>query len=81
MELALTDLKDAVTELNDEIQNVVFEMDIRKKVATNTTLALLQRQRVRDQAPAVEAPTRVQLRDGEAALGQISHYHRCLNCR
>ncbi len=67
-QLALDELRESVKELNDEIQNMVFEMDIRKKVATNTTLALLQRQRVRDKAPAVEAPSPQLLRDG--ATGQ-----------
>lgn len=63
-EVAQVEIRYSVDELNSEIENMVFELEIRSKVASNTTVTLLQRARIRNQAPVVEFPAEQTIRDG-----------------
>ncbi len=63
-DLAVKELQRSVDELNSEIQNMVFELDVRSKVASNTTVQLLQRATQRNQAPVVESSPAQTIREG-----------------
>ncbi|MEE9493618.1 MAG: integrating conjugative element protein [Gammaproteobacteria bacterium] len=61
---AIKPLLEAVNELNDEIQNAVFEIDVRTKITSNTAVQLLRRARMREAVPVIEQPAPQTIRDG-----------------
>ena len=63
-ELAQEALRHAAEELNGEIENMVFEIDVRAKVASNTTVHLLQRARQRNTVPVMEPSPPQTIREG-----------------
>ncbi len=62
--VATAGIQETVNELNDEITNLLFEMEIRTKLASNTTTTLLRRQQGRRSLPVVEEETPRRLEDG-----------------
>ena len=63
-EVAQEEIRHSIEELNGEIENMVYELEVRQTLASNTTVALLQRMRIRNQAPVVEFPADQTIRDG-----------------
>lgn len=63
-EIAQAEIRHSVAELDSEIENMVYEIDIRQKLASNTTLQVLRRNRIRHHAPVVEFPVEQTIRDG-----------------
>ena len=61
---ALESLQLAIDELNQEIENTVFELDVRARVTSNTAVKLLQRARMRKVMPVVEQPVKQTIQDG-----------------
>jgi integrating conjugative element protein (TIGR03755 family) len=51
-------------ELEQEVDNLLFEMDVRKRVATNTTSQLLRRDKARKEIPVAEEPFENNFSDG-----------------
>lgn len=49
-------LRDYLSELEQDINNLLFEMDVRQRVATNTTSQLLRRDKARKEIPMTEEP-------------------------
>lgn len=62
--VAMDGIQETVNELNDEITNLLFEMDVRTRLASNTTTTLLRRQQGRRDAPIVEDETPRRIKDG-----------------
>jgi len=56
LEIAQDDLAPYVADLEQEIENILFEIEVRDRVASNTAVQLLMRDRVRGQVPIVESP-------------------------
>ena len=56
LEIAQEDLAPYVADLEQEIENILFEIEVRDRVASNTAVQLLMRDRVRSQVPIVESP-------------------------
>lgn len=63
-EIAQAELVQSVEELNDEIENMVFELEVNRLLASNTTVQLLSRARVRQQSPIVERLPSNTIREG-----------------
>lgn len=63
-EKAQTEIQTTIDELNGEIENMLFEMEVRKKLASNTTLSVLLRRSQRLSLPAVEDQQSQTLKDG-----------------
>lgn len=57
-------LEGYLKELEQEVDNLLFEMDIRQRVATNTTSHLLRRTKARKEIPVVEEPFENDFQDG-----------------
>lgn len=64
VEIAQTQLQEAVDELDTEMDNLLFELDVRKRLAGNTPYLLLQRQRTRSSVPLIEGYPDNRLQDG-----------------
>jgi len=45
-----------VADLEQEVENMLFEIEVRDRVASNTAVQLLMRDKVRSQVPIVESP-------------------------
>ena len=63
-EIARAELHHAVDELNGEIENMVFEMEVRQLLTSNTTVQLLNRVRMRRLAPVIEPLPSTTIREG-----------------
>lgn len=63
-EVAQAELHNAVDELNGEIENMVFEMEVRQLLTSNTTVQLLDRVRMRRLAPVIEPLPGTTIREG-----------------
>jgi hypothetical protein len=63
-EIAQAELHNAVDELNGEIENMVFEMEVRQLLTSNTTVQLLDRVRMRRLAPVIEPLPSITIREG-----------------
>lgn len=50
-EVALVEIQTTIDELNGEIESMLFEMDVRARLASNTTLPLLSRQNAKRSIP------------------------------
>ena len=64
VDVAQKQLEKAVNELNQEIGNMLFELDVRTKIASNTSSELLQRNRQRQTVPVIENQQSSTLDDG-----------------
>lgn len=62
--LATKRLEGYLGQLEKEIDSLLFEMDVRSRVATNTTSMLLERATIRKNIPVVEEPFINNLNDG-----------------
>lgn len=62
--IAQEELRPYVAELEQEIENILYELEIREKIATNTMAELIVRERVRNAVPIVESPPGSQFEDG-----------------
>ena len=62
--IAEDSLQDFVSELEQEIENLLFEMDVRKRVAGNTVSYLLMRTKARKQVPIGEEIPGTRFSDG-----------------
>ena len=56
LEIAQQDLAPFIADLEQEIENMLFEIEVRDRVASNTAVQLLMRDKVRGQVPLVETP-------------------------
>jgi len=63
-EMAQDQLQSAVDELDGEIENMVFEMEVRNLLTSNTTVQLLDRVRLRRHAPIIEPLPSTTIREG-----------------
>ena len=63
-EMAQDELQSAVDELDGEIENMVFEMEVRNLLTSNTTVQLLERVRLRRLAPVIEPMPSTTIREG-----------------
>lgn len=63
-EVAQEALNETVNELNSDIENMVFELEVNRLLASNTTVQLLARARVRQHAPIVEPLPSNDIREG-----------------
>ncbi len=57
-------LKEFIGELEKEIDNLLFEIDVRRRIATNTTSQLLMRDKIRKSVPMGEKIPATQFEDG-----------------
>lgn len=64
VDIAQNKLMKAVDELNQEIDNMLFELEVRSKIASNTSAELLNRNRQRQTVPTVESQQPSTLKDG-----------------
>jgi integrating conjugative element protein (TIGR03755 family) len=64
VDIAQTQLEKAVDELDREVDNLLFELEVRKRLAGNTPYLLLQRQRARASVPLIEGSPDNRLQDG-----------------
>ncbi|MEO0436611.1 MAG: integrating conjugative element protein [Pseudomonadota bacterium] len=55
LEIAQEQIRPYVDELEQEIENILFEMDVRQRITSNTTMQLLARDRLRSSTPIVES--------------------------
>lgn len=62
--IAEESLETYVDELTQEMENLLFEMEVRERVASNTTTFLLRRDMSRKQAPIVESAPQAHFLDG-----------------
>lgn len=62
--IAQDELKPFLSDLEQEIENLLFEMQVRDRVASNTAAQLLMRNRVRSRVPIAETPPPGNLEDG-----------------
>ena len=63
-EVMVQHIESIIAELEGEIQSMVFEIDVRDRVVSNTTVAILQRAAVRRQAPLIEEADAVRIEGG-----------------
>lgn len=56
LDIAQEDLAPFLADLEQEIENILFEIEVRDRVASNTAVQLLMRDKVRGQVPIVETP-------------------------
>lgn len=64
LQIAQEDLAPFVADLEQEIENMLFEIEVRDRVATNTAVQLLMRDKVRAQVPIVESPPASNFEEG-----------------
>jgi hypothetical protein len=64
LQIAQEDLTPFVADLEQEIENMLFEIEVRDRVATNTAVQLLMRDKVRAQVPIVESPPASNFEEG-----------------
>lgn len=62
--IAQDELSPFLADLEQEIENLLFEMEVRERVASNTAVQLLMRNRVRSTVPIVETPPPSNFEDG-----------------
>jgi integrating conjugative element protein (TIGR03755 family) len=64
VEKAQSEIETTITELNGEIENVLFEMDVRQRMAGNTTLSVMLRNNQRGALPVGEDGQEQTMEDG-----------------
>lgn len=64
LKIAQDDLAPYVADLEQEIENILFEIQVRDRIASNTAVKLLMRDKVRGKVPIVEAPPASNFKDG-----------------
>jgi integrating conjugative element protein (TIGR03755 family) len=64
LRIAQDDLAPYVADLEKDIENILFEIEVRDRVASNTAVQLLMRDKVRGKVPIVEAPPAGNFEDG-----------------
>ncbi len=64
LKIAQDDLAPYVADLEKDIENILFEIEVRDRVASNTAVQLLMRDKVRGKVPIVEAPPAGNFEDG-----------------
>ena len=62
--IAQEELAPFLADLEQEIDNLLFELEVRDRVASNTAAQLLMRNRVRSAVPMIETPPPSNLEDG-----------------
>lgn len=62
--IAQDELKPFLSDLEQDIENLLFEMEVRDRVASNTAAQLLVRNRVRSRVPIAETPPPGNLEQG-----------------
>ncbi len=62
--IAQDELAPFLADLEQEIENLLFEIEVRDRVAKNTAVQLLMRDRARSRVPVVEAPPAGNFEDG-----------------
>lgn len=62
--IAQNELKPFLSDLEQDIENLLFEMEVRDRVASNTAAQLLVRNRVRSRVPIAETPPPGNLEQG-----------------
>jgi hypothetical protein len=64
VEKAQSEIETTIDELNGEIENMLFEMDVRQRMAGNTTLSLMLRNNQRGALPVGEDGQEQTMEDG-----------------
>jgi integrating conjugative element protein (TIGR03755 family) len=64
LKIAQDDLAPYVADLEKDIENILFEIEVRDRVASNTAVQLLMRDKVRGKVPIVEVPPAGNFEDG-----------------
>ena len=64
LQIAQDDLAPYVNDLEQDIENILFEIEVRDRVASNTAVQLLMRDKVRGKVPIVEVPPAGNFEDG-----------------
>jgi len=64
LDIAQDQIRPYVDELEQEIENILFEMDVRQRIASNTTMQLLTRDRLRSSVPVLESTLESTFEDG-----------------
>ena len=64
LQIAQDDLAPYIADLEKDIENILFEIEVRDRVASNTAVQLLMRDKVRGTVPIVESPPAGNFEDG-----------------
>ena len=64
LQIAQDDLAPYIADLEKDIENILFENEVRDRVASNTAVQLLMRDKVRGTVPIVESPPAGNFEDG-----------------
>jgi len=64
LKIAQEDLAPFVADLEQDIENILFEIEVRDRIASNTAVQLLMRDTVRSRVPIVESPPAGNFVDG-----------------
>ena len=64
LQIAQDDLAPYIADLEKDIENILFEIEVRDRVASNTAVQLLMRDKVRGAVPIVESPPAGNFEDG-----------------
>ncbi|MFT6957712.1 MAG: integrating conjugative element protein (TIGR03755 family) [Halieaceae bacterium] len=64
LKIAQDDLAPYVADLEKDISNILFEIEVRDRIASNTAVQLLMRDTVRGRVPIVESPPAGNFEDG-----------------
>ena len=64
LQIAQDDLAPYIADLEKDIENILFEIEVRDRIASNTAAQLLMRDKARGQVPIVESPPAGNFEDG-----------------
>ncbi|MEM9257500.1 MAG: integrating conjugative element protein [Pseudomonadota bacterium] len=64
LEVAQEDLGEYIAELEREMDNILYELEVRERIASNTAVAVLQRQQARVSIPISEPQPEARFEDG-----------------